>query len=62
MESGRAGHRAKGGSGVEKGLEAAMPRDAPPNGDASTDDDTSGQDWVGPRRRGIEMQAKFTVV
>ena len=59
MESGRAGHRAKGGSGVEKGLEAAMPRDAPPNGDAPTGDDPSGQDWVGPRRRVSGMQANL---
>ena len=30
---------AKGGSGIEKRLEAVMPKDAPPNGDALTDDD-----------------------
>jgi len=38
-----------------------MPKeDAPPNGDAPTDeDDSSGEDWVGPRRRVSEMQAKL---
>ena len=36
-----------------------MPKDAPPNGDAPTDDDPSGEDWVGPRRRVSEMQAKL---
>ena len=36
-----------------------MPRDAAPNGDAPADDDPSGQDWVGPRRRVSEMQAKL---
>lgn len=37
-----------------------MPKDAPPNGDAPTEqDDPSGQDWVGPRRRVSEMQAKL---
>ncbi len=59
MEFGRAGHRAKGGSGVEKGLEAVMPRDAPPNGDALTGDGPSGEDWVGPRRWVSEMQANL---
>ena len=33
---------AKGGSGIEKRLEAVMPKDAPPNGDAPTDDDLIG--------------------
>ena len=62
MEAGRAGHRAKGGSGIEKRLEAVMPEeDAPPNGDAPTDeDDSSGEDWVGLRRRVSEMQAKLS--
>jgi RNA-directed DNA polymerase len=50
---------AKDGSGNEKRLEAVMPKDAPPNGDAPTDDDPSGEDWVGPRRRVSEMQAKL---
>ena len=50
---------AKGGSGNEKRMEAVMPKDAAPNGDALTDDDPSGQDWVGPRRRVSEMQAKL---
>lgn len=50
---------AKGGSGNEKRLEAVMPKDAPPNGDAPTDEDPSGEDWVGPRRRVSEMQAKL---
>lgn len=36
-----------------------MPKDAPPNGDAPTGEDPSGQDWVGPRRRVSEMQAKL---
>ena len=50
---------AKGGSGNEKRLEAVMPKEAPPNGDALTDDDRSGEDWMGPRRRVSEMQAKL---
>ena len=50
---------AKGGSGIEKRLEAVMPKDAPPNGDAPTDDDNTGDVPVGPRRRVSEMQAKL---
>jgi RNA-directed DNA polymerase len=51
---------AKDGSGFEKGLEAVMPKDAPPNGDAPTDhDDQAGEVPVGPRRRVSEMQAKL---
>ena len=50
---------AKGGSGIEKRLEAVMPKDAPPNGDAPTDDDLIGDVPVGPRRRVSEMQAKL---
>jgi hypothetical protein len=34
---------AKGGSGDEKRVEAAMPKDAPPNGDALTGDDPAGR-------------------
>jgi len=49
---------AKDGSGIEKRLEAVMPKDAPPNGDAPTDDNT-GDVPVGPRRRVSEMQAKL---
>jgi RNA-directed DNA polymerase len=45
---------AKDGSGFEKRLEAVMPKDAPPNGDASP------QQAAGPRRRRVsEMQAKL---
>lgn len=36
-----------------------MPKDAPPNGDALIGEGPSGQDWVGPRRRVSEMQAKL---
>jgi RNA-directed DNA polymerase len=36
-----------------------MPKDAPPNSDAPTEDGPSGEDWVGPRRRVSEMQAKL---
>jgi hypothetical protein len=50
---------AKDGSGNEKRLEAVMPKDAPPNGDAPTDDDPADDGWVGPRRRVSEMQAKL---
>ena len=50
---------AKGGSGFEKRLDAAMPKDAPPNGDALTDDDNTGDVPVGPRRRVSEMRAKL---
>ena len=50
---------AKDGSGIEKRLEAVMPKDAPPNGDAPSDDDTTGEMPVGPRRRVSEMQAKL---
>src|SRR4029453_18884738 len=56
------GRRAGGVSrslGNEKKVEAVMPKDAAPNGDAPTDeDDLPGEDWVGPRRRVSEMQAK----
>ena len=58
-EAGRAGHRAKGGSGIEKRLETAMPKEAPLNGDAPTVDDNIGDVPVGPRRRVSEMQAKL---
>src|SRR3990170_3002830 len=45
---------------IEKRLEAVMPKDAPPNGDAPTDhDDQAGDVPVGPRRRVSEMQAKL---
>jgi RNA-directed DNA polymerase len=44
---------AKDGSGFEKRLQAVMPKDAPPNGDASS------QQAAGPRRRVSEMQAKL---
>jgi len=45
---------------MEKRLEAVMPKDAPPNGDALPDDDIAGDDMpVGPRRRVSEMQAKL---
>jgi len=51
---------AKGGSGIEKRLEAVMPKDAPPNGDAPADEqDPTGDVPVGPRRRVSEMQAKL---
>ncbi|WP_245993466.1 group II intron reverse transcriptase/maturase [Nocardioides immobilis] len=50
---------AKGGSGIEKRLEAVMPKEALPNGDARTDDDNTGDAPVGPRRRVSEMQAKL---
>ena len=50
---------AKDGSGFEKRLEAVMPKEAPPNGDASTGEDVPGQGWVAPRRRVSEMQAKL---
>ena len=36
-----------------------MPKDAPPNGDALPDDDTTDDVPVGPRRRVSEMQAKL---
>jgi RNA-directed DNA polymerase len=36
-----------------------MPKDATPNGDAPTEDDSSGEVWVGPRRRVSGMQAKL---
>jgi RNA-directed DNA polymerase len=37
-----------------------MPKDAPTNGDApGVDADPAGEDWVGPRRRVSEMQAKL---
>ena len=44
---------------IEKRLEAVMPKDAPPNGDALPDDDTTDDVPVGPRRRVSEMQAKL---
>jgi RNA-directed DNA polymerase len=50
----------KGGSGsvkFKKGLEAVMPKDAPPNGDAPGEADPEVR--VGPRRRVSEMQAKL---
>src|SRR5215207_4235243 len=50
---------AKGGSGIEKRLEAVMPKEAPLNGDAPADDDNTGDAPVGPRRRVSEMQAKL---
>ena len=51
---------AKGGSGIEKTVEAVMPKDASPNGDApGVDVDPAEQAWVGPRRRVSEMQAKL---
>src|SRR3954452_16223631 len=54
---------AKDGSGFEKGyqeeMEAVMPRDAAPNGDAPADDDLIDPVSVGPRRRVSEMQAKL---
>ena len=50
---------AKGGSGNEKRMEAVMPKDAPPNGAAPTNDDNTGDVPVGPRRRVSEMQAKL---
>jgi RNA-directed DNA polymerase len=50
---------AKGGSGIEKRMEAVMPKEAPLNGDALTDDDSTGDVPVGPRRRVSEMQAKL---
>jgi RNA-directed DNA polymerase len=46
----------KGGSGIEKKLEAVMPKDAPPNGDASPE---VVSEFEGPRRRVSEMQAKL---
>jgi RNA-directed DNA polymerase len=50
----------KGGSGIEKRLEAVMPKDAPPNGDAPAVADDPAVDMpVGPRRRVSEMQAKL---
>lgn len=36
-----------------------MPKEAPPNGDAPTGEDTPGEGWAGPRRRVSEMQAKL---
>jgi hypothetical protein len=51
---------AKDGSGFEKRLEAVMPKDAPPNGDAPADAPVPADEaWVGPRRRVSEMQAKL---
>ena len=50
---------AKDGSGFEKRLEAVMPKDAPPNGDACAEDDLIDPVSVGPRRRVSEMQAKL---
>ena len=45
---------AKGGSGFEKGKEAAMPQGAPPNGGAALPDGPSG-----PRARVAQMRAKL---
>ena len=56
---GEPGRRAKGGSGIEKRMEAVMPKEAPLNGDAPTDEDNTGDEPVGPRRRVSEMQAKL---
>jgi len=51
---------AKDGSGIEKRLEAVMPKEATLKGDAPIDDDTIGDVLpVGPRRRVSEMQAKL---
>ena len=50
---------AKDGSGSEKIMEAVMPKDAPPNGDAPTDQDPAANVPVGLRRRVSEMQAKL---
>ena len=50
---------AKDGSGIEKKLEAVMPKEAPLNGDAPTDENNTGDVPVGPRRRVSEMQAKL---
>jgi hypothetical protein len=58
---------AKDGSGFEKyseesrrELEAVMPKDAPPNGDAPDGDVLPAEEaGVGPRRRVSEMQAKL---
>jgi RNA-directed DNA polymerase len=50
---------AKDGSGIEKRLEAVMPKDAPPNGDAPAEDDLSDVVSGGPRRRVSKMQAKL---
>src|SRR5512139_1370818 len=44
---------AKGGSGFVKGRIAAMPQDAPLNGDAPV------ESAVGPYRRVVEVQAKL---
>ncbi|MFE3105252.1 hypothetical protein ACFXGL_33585 [Nocardia tengchongensis] len=44
---------AKGSSGFREGTETVMPKDAPPNGDATPEDP------AGPRRRVSEMQAKL---
>ena len=46
---------AKDGSGLEKKLEAVMPKGATPNGDASTPEVA----LLGPRRRVSEMQVKL---
>ena len=50
---------AKDGSGIEERLEAVMPKEATPNGDAPSDKDPTGEVPVGPRRRVSEMQAKL---
>jgi hypothetical protein len=50
---------AKDGSGFEKRLDAVMPKEAPPNGDAPAEDDLIDLVSVGPRRRVSEMQAKL---
>jgi RNA-directed DNA polymerase len=46
----------KGGSGIAKLLEAVMPKDAPPKGDAAPE---VVPEVVGPRRRVSKMQAKL---
>jgi hypothetical protein len=43
---------AKDGSGIEKRMEAVMPKEAPPNGDAPSDDDNTG-DVPGAAAAGI---------
>jgi RNA-directed DNA polymerase len=51
---------AKDGSGIEKRLEAVMPKGASPNGDAPGGDaDPADEAGVGLRRRVSEMQAKL---
>jgi len=47
---------AKGGSGIEKRMEAVMPKEAPLNGDALTDDDSTGDVLA----RGSDSARPFT--